>query len=83
VSPCRGSQDYTHYPVLNTALGLGSTISSPVGSGAKPRPLLILMFLNLAVMRHRDAGASCEEPSKYRKKSFVHSVAVGLFHAWA
>ena len=42
----------------------GSAVNSPVWSGAKLRSLLILVFLDLAVMRHHDAGASCVNSEK-------------------
>jgi len=36
-----------------------------------------IKVLQLAVMRHRDAGGVCEQTRKYGKKILVHSV--GLF----
>ena len=58
----------------------GSAVDSPVKSGAKPRPLLILVLF----------GPCCDaspwrrrQLCKFSKKILVSSVAVGLFHEWA
>jgi len=64
--------------VLILVLGLGSTVTFPVESGAKPRPLLILVHFE-----PRCDDTSYVQQRKFRKKCLVHSVAMGLFHEWA